>query len=469
MADVGDLHIGDLERHKESINKTGGINTQKSVFNTNSDSEDSRSGDYMVPGYNPMYMNRVEELANYGTVSGNNRALIQNPLDLAQQYRTMNRQSAMTTGGAQEETTVRSEEKRGIIKAQPDLKVFSGDVMAKGVFTPKAREAARHFFRQVQQWAGSFDDGGSGFYREMGINSLLDCLYVDGMSLKNFCKEQYFYKASNDPAQEQEALQNYVALIASRGNHVITLARPNINGNQAGVEFKNLEMDLSNVGSKEAAQARKTKERGNQVRSSLKKRMENDLTEATGMAFRKVNGHNMDGFNRLEAARRGLKGAGMDSEEYKAFDKKFSRYSGGLEKLGLKPDRDDINAPVARELKSRCEEAIRAAEEVLRSDKLDEATEKAVKNAKKTLETDLELLERAISRKLDEENATMSLDELLDSTRSDPNKGGNDGNGNNGGNGDGSGDNGGNDASGNTGNDGSDNSNNAPATGGADN
>ncbi len=408
MSDIDNLQLGNLSKKQESLNRSGGINTSKAVFDTKKEDSDSTT--------NLPYMSRVEELANYGTVSGNNRSLIQNSVDLGRVQRSAGPQSSMET--------TQSEERRGILRARPDLKVFSDNVMERGVFTPKAKEASRHFMMQLTQWAGGFDSKDASFYGSMGIDGVLDCLYVDGMSLKNFVKEQYYYKSTNDHAEERLMLQNYVALIAARGEHVITLARPTINGDEAGVEFKNLEMDMTSVGSAESAKANKLKERGNQVRTTLKKRMEADLTEQTGMAFRKDRGYDLDGFNRIEGAKKGLTDAGAsaakETKEYVRFQKLFDKYNGGLQRLGLKPGRDDITRPVAEELKKRCEKTLEAANDFLATDITDEAVKKAVENTKKELETDLKLLNDAIDTKLFEEGAHMRLADLLDSGRLDP-------------------------------------------------
>ena len=412
MDEQGNLQLGNIQRKRESLNKTGGINTKKSVFETGGDGE--YSGNYMMPETSNMYMNRVESLANHGTVSANNRSLIQNSVDL-KRSRTV---SGMETNAhVKNESKVTSEERRGIVKARSDLKVFSGDVMQKGVFTPKAKEAGRHFFRQVMEWAGVFDSKDSAFYSEMGINGVLDCLYVDGMSLKNFVKEQYFFKGSNDPASEHEMLENYVALIAARGEHVITLARPKTGPEGAEVEFKNLETDLSEVGPQEAAKANNLKERGNQVRSTLKKRMENELTEQAGNAYRKVNGFDMDGFNRIRSVKEKLIAAGgSDTEDYRNFAKSFDKYNGGLQKLGLKPGRMDINAPVTEELRKRCKDTLLAADRLLKSGQQNDPVTEAVKFAKEELEKDLTLLDRALENKFKDKDSTIGLDELLDST-----------------------------------------------------
>lgn len=418
MGDQGNLQLGDIERKKEALNKSGGINTKKSVFQTDSD---SYSGNYMMPETSNLNMNRVESLANYGTVSANNRSLIQNSIDLKRNA-SMNRSSAGTNRSGDK---TESKESRGTIKARADLKVFSGDVMKKGVFTPKAREAGRHFFRQVTEWAGAFDDKQAAFYKEMGINGVLDCLYVDGMSLRSFVKEQYFYKGSNGPASEKEDLQNYVALIAARGEHVITLVRPKTVSDGAEVEFKNLETDLSEVGPAEAAKANSLKERGNQIRSTLKKRMEKELTEQTGYAYRKANGCEIAGFKRLGTVKETLMAAGScDSDEYRGFARLFDKYNGGLQKLGLKPGRMDINAPVTEELRKRCSETITAAENFLRSGADNSAVMDAVRYAKEELEKDLKILDEALETKLKDDDSTIALSDLLGS---EPDKDGEDG------------------------------------------
>ena len=250
----------------------------------------------------------------------------------------------------------------------------------------------------------------------MGISGVMDCLYVDGMSLRNYLKEQYWYKTTGKPAQDEEMIRNYIALIAARGNHVITMARPNLNGSGAEVQYKNLYVDLTEVGTKEAALSRKQKERGDQVRTNLKKRLDRDLTEQTGMAYRRAYGCSCDGFERIEKAGQGLRDAKAErSEEYLDFNKKFENYNGGLQKLGLKPGRDDINLPVAQKMKERCDEALKAADEFLRLHSDNTEAVRAVKQAKKALETDQKLLQSAIDTKLIEEGARMSLDELLDS------------------------------------------------------
>ena len=409
MSDIGNLQLGDIEKKKEALNKTGGINTSKSVFNTKSSDGDSEP---ISP-----YMTRVEELGNYGPLM-QSRIHTQNSNDIAMKRRQT---ETMKSGGtAGEAGPVEATEQRNVIKAPSDLREFTGTVMKKGTFTPKAKEAAKHFFKSVSDWAGSFNDGGSGFYRSMGIEGVLDCLYVDGMSLRNYVKEQFLYKGSGDPVQDKEMLKNYVALLAARGEHVLTMVRPSVKGQEAGVEFRKMDVDLTNVGSEEAAKSRTLKEKGNQVRSNLKKRLEKDYTEQTGMAFRKAEGYDMDGFNRIEGAKKGLKDAGGDdSEEYKSFNKLFERYNGGLQKLGLKPGRDDINAPVAEELKKRCEEAIKAADLFITSNSSNNAAVEAVKKTKKEMETDRDLLDKAIKGKLIERDATMKLEDLLDSRNLD--------------------------------------------------
>lgn len=418
MGDQGNLYLGNIERKKESVNKSGGINTKKSVFQTDSD---SYSGNYMMPENSNLYMNRVESLANHGTVSANNRSLIQNSIDLKREASV----SRFGINATKNETKVESKESRETVKARADLKVFSGDVMKKGVFTPKAREAGRHFFRQVMEWAGAFDESQSSFYKEMGINGVLDCLYVDGMSLKNFVKEQYFYKGSNNPATEEEALQNYVALIAARGEHVITLVRPKTGPDGAEVEFKNLETDLSEVGPNEAAKANSLKERGNQIRSTLKKRMEKEYTEQTGYAYRKANGYNISSFKRLGTVKDTLLAAGScDTDEYRGFARLFDKYNSGLQKLGLKPGRMDINAPVTEELRKRCSDTITAADRFLRSGVDNPAVKDAVKYAKEELEKDLKLLDEALETKFKDDDHTIGLEDLLGT---EPDKDGDDG------------------------------------------
>ncbi|MBQ9567109.1 MAG: hypothetical protein IJR31_03420, partial [Lachnospiraceae bacterium] len=405
---MDNIQLHDLKRHKEDLNKTGGINTKKSVFNTGEESEEND---------NPYAMSsRVEQLANYGPLMAS-RIHTQNPNDIAFSKQMEREQGERSK---EDENKIRSEEKSHVIKAQPDLKVFSGEVMEKGVFTPKAKEAARHFFKQISDWAGNFDDGGSGFYDSMGISSVLDCLYVDGMSLRSYLKEQYYYKTTGNPAQDQESLRNYVALIAARGDHVITLVRPNVKGDEAEVEYRNLYLDMSEVGEDEAGKSKKLKEKGNQVRNTLKKRIDDDMTERTGRAYRKAFGCESDGFSRLEKAKDGLRDAkDGSSDEYRDFDKSYSHYSTGLQKLGLKPGRDDINLPVAQELKRRCEEAIRAAEAYLASEPKDKKTIHAVESAKKALETDLSMLEKAVNSRLVEESARMKLTELLEGGAAD--------------------------------------------------
>ena len=399
MSETGELHIGDIKKNKEAINKTGGINTDSAIFQTGG------SGTMQNP-----YMSRVESLANNGPLM-QTRIHTTNSRDVA--FKT--KPKPVETGEQPaEDQKVRSTDKQEVIKAQPDLKVFSGDVMKRGMFTPKAKEAARRFFIQVKDWAGSFEDGGSGFYGSMGIGNVFDCLYVDGMSFREFVKEQYFYKKTGNSAEEHEMLRNYLALIATRGQNVITLARPSMNSNGAEVVFKNLFLDFTNVDGKEAAASRKARERGKQVKTSMKRRLENELTEMTGIAYRRAKGINIDGFTRIESAKEGLKDSSGDkSDEYKDFNKSFDRYNNGMQKLGLKPGRDDINLAVSQELKERCSEALEAADRFLMSKNGDEKTKTAVLNAKEALEKDLKILEKNISEKLDDEAKRIKLTELF--------------------------------------------------------
>nr|MCR5747864.1 hypothetical protein [Lachnospiraceae bacterium] len=379
--------------------------------------DNSQNNQNIFQPYTNPYMNRTEQLANHGPLQ-ESRWQINNKND-----RIMPEVHEEKTKGAQteEQTNVKTSEKSNLLKAQPDLKVFTGDVMKKGVFTPQAKEAARHFFKQVQDWAGTFEDGGTGFYREMGVSNVLDCLYVDGMSFRTYIRDQYLHKATGNPAHQQETLRNYLALIAARGDHIITLVRPNLKGKGAEVEYKNLYVDLHNINSEAASHAAKNKEKGNQVRAELKKRIDGEMTERTGMAYRKVNGIKVDGLKRTEDAKSGISGAGEDdSEEYKSFRKNFEHYNSGMQKLGLIPGRDDINVEVAKQMKMRCEEAIKAADAYIMSGSKNKKAIKAAENAKKNLETDLKLLDRAINTKLADEGARMKLDELFDSKALEP-------------------------------------------------
>ncbi|MCR4658603.1 MAG: hypothetical protein K5770_20585, partial [Lachnospiraceae bacterium] len=411
----GELYLGDLKKKEESLNKTGGINTEKSVFSS-SENDNAPQNPYAAPqAYRQAYMPRMDEFVNKGPLM-ETRIHTTNSNDIAFEKKMEKEKKK----GLKEETKVDSEEKQNVIKARSDLRVFTGDVMKNGAFTRDAKEAARHFFKQLQSWAGSFQDGGSGFYQSMGINGVLDCLYVDGMNLRSYLKEQYFYKMTGKPAQDEEMIRNYVALLVARGNHVLTMVRPNVKSDGAEVEYRNLYVDLTNVDEGAAANSRKQKEKGDQVRRSLKKRLDKDMTERTGMAYREAYGCKTDGFKRIEDAKKGLNGVpGDDSEEYKEFKASFDKYNGGLQKLGLKPGRDDINVEVAEKLKERNEAALKAAEDFLRMESRDEKTVEAVKKAKKELETDLELLNKAIDTKLSDEGSRMRLDELLDSGTGD--------------------------------------------------
>lgn len=402
MGDTGELQVGDIKKNKEALNKTGGINTDSAVFQTGG------------PGtvQNP-YMSRVEDLANHGPLM-QTRIHTTNSRDVAFKKKMEPPVTQTQTKEAEEDTKVKSVDKQEVIKAQPDLKVFSGDVMKRGMFTPQAKEAARRFFKQVTSWAGSFEDGGSGFYGSMGISGLFDCLYVDGMSFREYVKEQYFYKKTGDSAEEQEMLRNYLALIATRGQNVITLARPSMKSDGAEVVFKNLFLDFTNVDGKEGSNSRKVRERGKQVKTSMKRRLENELCERAGMAYRQAKGINMEGYTKIEEAKSSLPDPPEDrSAEYQAFDRCFGRYNNGMQKLGLKPGRDDINLAVATELKQRCADALEAADRYLKSGNGNEKTKNAVKSAKKALERDMELIDSGISRNLDDEQSRMKLFDLF--------------------------------------------------------
>ncbi len=419
MSDLGNLEIGNVKKKREDMNKLGGINSGGAVFQT-SKKEESNSGSPYHTDRNTSYMSRVDSLANRGPLM-DTRIHTQNSLDL----NVPKNKEVQTQIDKQKESVpeVKSVEKRGMIRGQSNLRVYRKDVLENGDFTPEAREASRLFFKQVEQWAGSYNDGGSGFYQSMGIKGVLDCLYVDGMSLRSYVKEQYFYKGSGDEAKDRFLLQNYLTLIAAQGKHTITLVRPNIKGNEAQVEYENMEVNLEAASEEQAQNSRELKERGNQVRNSLKNRMAREMNEQTGIAYRKSKGIHMDGFERIEGAKKDLRTPREESsEEYKGFQKYFDAYYGGLQKLGLKPGRDDINLAVSEELRKRCEIALESADAFLKSAK-NSAEIQAVKKAKKELETDYELLTKAIITKLKVKNATMSLDELLDSKGVDSGKG----------------------------------------------
>ena len=120
MSDIGNLQLGDIEKKKEALNKTGGINTSKSVFNTKSSDGDSEP---ISP-----YMTRVEELGNYGPLM-QSRIHTQNSNDIAMKRRQT---ETMKSGGtAGEAGPVEATEQRNVIKAPSDLREFTGTVMKR--------------------------------------------------------------------------------------------------------------------------------------------------------------------------------------------------------------------------------------------------------------------------------------------------------------------------------------------------
>ncbi len=409
MNDINNLQIGDIKKKKESLNKTGGINTERAMFQTGDDEGRKDSSPYA---------SRVEQYANHGPLQ-QSRVNIQNRNDISMpEVRSMHGGEEETEKDSQTEKKIESHDKSSVLKAQPDMEVFSGKPMENGTFTPKAKEAARRFYKQVLEWAGSFEDGNSGFYKAAGIDNVLDCLYVDGMSFMNYVREQYMYKGTGDEHEDQEVMmKNYLALIAARGKHVITLVRPGLKSNGAEVIYKNLFVDLSNLGENEAAQSRRLKEKGDQVKTILKKRIGREMTERTGMAYRKAYGVRINGFDRIENSKKGLDAAGRaDDKLYESFRESFDNYNGGMQRLGLIPGRNDINIEAAQAMKGRCEEAIKRAETFIQGGNGDEKTVEAVKKAKKNLETDLEKINEAINIRLSEEGARIALKDMIDGT-----------------------------------------------------
>ena len=128
----GELTIGELNRKKEELNKTGGINTERSVFQTGEQDTGDRDS-FMQPGY--AYNPRTQQFINNGPLM-QTRIHTQNAVDIAPEKKVEMKKSARE---AEETTQVRSQEKQDVIKARSDLKAFSGDAMQNGSFTVKAK------------------------------------------------------------------------------------------------------------------------------------------------------------------------------------------------------------------------------------------------------------------------------------------------------------------------------------------
>ena len=126
----GELTIGEISKKKEELNKTGGINTESSIFKTGEQETGDRDT-FMQPGY--AYNPRMQQFANNGPLM-QTRIHTQNAVDIVPEKRVEMKKSA----GETEETAtqVRSQEKQDVIKARSDLKAFSGDAMQNGGCPP---------------------------------------------------------------------------------------------------------------------------------------------------------------------------------------------------------------------------------------------------------------------------------------------------------------------------------------------
>jgi hypothetical protein len=118
----------------------------------------------------------------------------------------------------------------------------------KGAFKEEFLTEAEKFMKTVDTWSGIKRLDDSELIKKMGIRDVTDCLYVDGVPLKQFVQKRYEYDGD-----DVMTLRAYTAMIAGRQKYPITIARPIFTlDNDIDVVIAPLNLNAAKLGEKKA-------------------------------------------------------------------------------------------------------------------------------------------------------------------------------------------------------------------------
>ena len=308
---------------------------------------------------------------------------------------------------------------KNAIKAGALLKK-SRNVVKRGNFSQEAINTGFEFIRKINEWAGIDEDpkGDQGaFYNKLGNKDTLDYLYVDGKPLKKFVEDQYGYKGSRNKAQEKGILSAYVAMIAARQNHPLTLVRPVIINGVADVDIRNVSVNMGPGRNREDnIRAIRNALKGEEYRKYCVDAYRADKLAEAGNALREVKGKNVNALKKLEALRAALYATDKGKhKEYDRFVRTFNTYFNALEFICLDPEHMDVNKADLTNLYRLNESAISYANAYLKGKKMNLGRHTAIRDLRDLLSSQSGAFWGVLKGgSLDEAGKTISLAEILD-------------------------------------------------------
>lgn len=296
----------------------------------------------------------------------------------------------------------------------------SSRLVKKGKFDQEAIATGKEFIRKVNEWAGirenSKGDEGK-FYKEMGVKDTLDCLYVDGVPLRQFVSKQYGYKGSDDKGVERGILSAYAAMIAARQNHPITLVRPTLIDGVANVDIRHLEIDIASGKKSREAHIKQNANllNGMQYEEYCKSVYEKQLLAKAGTAIRKVKNVEIPALTKMNELRDALYSAGRGKHKnYDDFCMAFGKYFDMIQGIGLDPDNLEVSGTQLQHLYSLLETAKGCAHAYLKGKNMRLPRHRAVKNIYSMLSEQSGIFWGVLrGHSLDKEGETISLRDLL--------------------------------------------------------
>ncbi len=309
------------------------------------------------------------------------------------------------------------------LKAGDILNNQTSKVVKKGAFSAQMIQTGQQFMNKVDKWAGISDKPDNKekqFNKKNGISSTVDCLYVDGVPIKQFVAKQYGYTGSRNKETERAVLGAYAAMIASRQNHPITLVRPVVSNGVADVEIRNVGIDLSRRGQRQSRNqtinAYNYAFKGEEYRKYCEMAYRSQYRAKAGEALREIEGKEIQGLKKLSQLNDRLSQAGKGKhQDYDNFVNAFHRYFDAVSYIGLDPDNTGVALEDLQKLYSLNELAGQAANSYLKGKKMNLARHQAVKDIRELLSVQSGIIWGVLrSGSLEDEDATIPLKDLLD-------------------------------------------------------
>ena len=295
-------------------------------------------------------------------------------------------------------------------------------VVKNGNFDDNALNIGNVFLQQINEWAG-IDAEPKGeeaaFYNKLGQKDTLGFLYVDGKPLKEFVSDKYGYEGSADKNRERSILSAYVAMIASRQNHAITLVRPVVRDGVADVDIRNVPVNALTSGQGREAKTKAARNlfRGEDYRRYCETAFRSEKRAEAGNALRAAKGKEIENLKKLENMRRALKSAGKGKHRnYDDFVRTFNTYFDALEFICLDPDHMEVTRADLMTLRQLGETAKACAIDYLKGKKMNLDRHLAVRDIRDLLAAQTSAISRTLrGGSLNTKDSTVSLKDVLDS------------------------------------------------------